>query len=250
MTDSIRNEPPLNGAEPSQKDTPTQPFDEVVTNWQIPPAAIRILRRLVEGNRRFLRGELQHPNKDQATRIRLTQGQDPEVILVTCSDSRVDYNSVFDFGLGDVFAIENAGELVIAAGQGASLDMASIEYMVKHYVDSHRCGILLVLGHTDCGAVSAALTHSAGISVGSPHLDLLLDSVRANIPEDVQQQPGLALEQATKANASAVLNSILEHSEIVRAAQAGGHLVVVQATYILETGEVRFLCGIEKLSVV
>ncbi len=209
----------------------------------VSPEGLEILQRLIEGNKRFVAGVLQHPRQDAHTRAEVARGQHPDVILVTCSDSRVAPDCVFDAGLGDIFSIENAGGLVIAAGEDTSLDIASVEYMVQRYEEEGRCGALVVMGHTHCGAIFAAVHTPEGKSAGSPHLDLLVQSVRENIPFEVLRDPGPGLERAVKANNCAVLNSLLEKSAIVRHALESGHLVAVQATYELESGQVIFTMG-------
>ena len=194
----------------------------------------------MQGNERFVEGRLEHPHQNPARRQELAGSQDPDVILVTCSDSRVDADALFDMGLGDIFAIENAGDLVFAQGQEASLDMASIEYMANHYRHADRCGVLLVLAHTHCGAVATTLATPARQTTGSPHLDLLVDTIRTNLPVEARAEPGPGNRHAVDANAAAVLQSILQRSKIVRQAVAGGHLLALTATYDLETGWVHF----------
>jgi carbonic anhydrase len=211
-----------------------------VTGATVPDEGLAILRRLAAGNRRFVAGRLEHPRQDPVRRKELAGGQDPDVILVTCSDSRVDPDALFDAGLGDIFAIENAGGLVFALEQEASLDMASIEYMARHYGEAGRCGVLLVLAHTHCGAVAASLAAADGGGAGSPHLDLLVSTIAANVPGPVRAEPGPGNRRAAEANADAVLRSVCEGSAIVRQAVVDGHLVCLTATYDLETGHVHF----------
>lgn len=206
----------------------------------VPAEGLAIVRRLVEGNHRFVEGRLEHPNQDPARRRELAECQDPDVILVTCSDSRVDPNALFDAGLGDIFAVENAGGLVFARGQGASLDMASIEFMARHYGRTGRCGVLLVMAHTHCGAVATTLETPDGDSTGSPHLDLLVSTIRGNIPKAVQGDPGPGQRHAVDANAAAVLQSVMAGSPIARRAVNDGHLFALAATYDVETGRVHF----------
>jgi len=206
-----------------------------------PPAAgLAIVRRLAEGNGRFVDGTLSHPHQDAARRAELAAGQDPDVIVVTCSDSRVAPEVLFDAGLGDLFAIENAGGLVCAQGQEASTDLASVEYMVDHFRQRRRCGVLLALAHTHCGAVATTLGLEAGEAAGSPHLDLLVQTIRSNIPAAVRRDPGPGNRRAVDANAGAVLASIRQGSEIVRRTEAEGLLLALVATYDLESGRVYF----------
>ena len=205
-----------------------------------PAEGLAILRRLIAGNRRFAEGRLEHPHLDPGRRREVSAGQDPDAIVVTCSDSRVAAEALFDAGLGDIFTIENAGNQVLARGRETSLELASIEYMASHYLRTGRCGVLVVMAHTHCGAVAAALETPAGASAGSPHLDLLVCTIREGLPAAAQADPGPGHRHAVAANAEAVLQSVQEHSDIARRAVDGGHLLALSATYDLETGRVAF----------
>ena len=218
-----------------------------------------ILQELKDGNERFVRGESIRKPASRDERKMLENGQKPDVICICCADSRVDPSDAFDMGTGRIFEVENAGEIVIepqnSKGSGSMLKrilgirneaptstaIGTIEYMVSAMVAEDSTGVLLVLGHTHCGAVQSALEVPAGTSAGSPHLDALLQAVRNHLPQEVQDNPGEALEHAVAANAQGVVNDILEHSALVRKAVASGHLVIAQATYHLDTGKVGFL---------
>lgn len=104
------------------------------------------------------------------------------------------------------------------------------------------------MGHTECGAVQSAIPDKTAMGSGSPHLDHLIDTVRNNIPDDVRKAPGTAFETAVKANASAVLNSILNNSPLVQSAVSSGSLVIMQAIYDIHDGTVKYLGALENLA--
>jgi carbonic anhydrase len=231
----------MSSLQPSQSTNPSGdsleiPAPSTTTNRK--REALSILQRMQDGNRRFANDEMQHPHQNPGRRSELLEGQDPDVIIVSCSDSRVEPLSVFDLGLGDAFLIENAGNLVLAKGQSTSLDLASIEYMAAHFVKRERPGLLLILAHTHCGAVTETL--KANGTVASPSFQLLFDSIRGNIPDAVQADPGEGLRAAVEANSSSVLDSVISNSKIVKEAVAAEMLFLVEGTYDLESGLVSF----------
>lgn len=128
------------------------------------------LERLKEGNRRFLVSEKGSGDVSPSRRRETEElGQHPYAVVVTCSDSRVVPESIFSAGIGDLFVIRSAGNIV----DGCTL--GSIEYAVEHL----GCDLVVVMGHTHCGAVAAALE---GLDEG--HVGLILDEVRAGIGEE------------------------------------------------------------------
>jgi len=103
--------------------------------------------RLAQGNARYVAGKAKHPRQDAATRKHLTSGQQPFATVLSCSDSRVPPELVFDQGIGDLFVVRVAGNI------GGEDDLGSIEYAVEHLHTS----LIVVMGHEKCGAVTAAL---------------------------------------------------------------------------------------------
>lgn len=213
----------------------------------LPEQGKKILIDLHRGNLRYVNGCSERNPASPEERRALSVAQYPDVIAVSCSDSRVNPADIFDMNAGTIFEIGNAGEIVCnSASPGDSTLIGSIEYMVNQFVAENRCGVLLILGHDNCGAVGSALAIPENQSAGSPHLDTLLTAVRNHIPPDVQANPGEALRTAVKANASGVVNDLLEHSQIIRNALTAGHLVVAQASYHLDSGEVKFLAPVNE----
>ena len=116
-----------------------------VSHGQVEAGAAK--QKLVEGNKRFVSSQMIHPNISSQTRTELTKGQNPFAVIVSCSDSRVPPEVVFDQGLGDLFVIRTAGEVV------DDIALASIEYAVEHL----GVKLVVVMGHEKCGAVDAAV---------------------------------------------------------------------------------------------
>jgi len=190
------------------------------------------LSTLQTGNMRFYEGHLTHPNLDEARRELVAGGQHPHTIIVSCSDSRVPPEEVFDQGLGDIFSIRNAGNVM-------SLEsIASIEYAIEHL----GARFLVVMGHESCGAVGAAVASVPGKTNGSPSLDDLVRGIRKNLSsESVAAAAGdKTMRQGVKENVRASLADLLKKSAIVREAVASKGLVLGQAIYSLKTGRVEF----------
>jgi carbonic anhydrase len=113
---------------------------EVVINKNETP-----IEKLISGNKRFLDEKLIHPHQNKKTVLENQNGQHPFAVVLTCSDSRVSPEILFDQGIGDLFVIRNAGNLI------SDIDMGSIEYAVEHL----HAKLIIVLGHTECGAIKA-----------------------------------------------------------------------------------------------
>ncbi|MGZ3657576.1 MAG: carbonic anhydrase, partial [Bdellovibrionota bacterium] len=133
---------------------------------------------LQSGNARFAEGHSLHPNQDPARREVVATAQHPLAIVISCSDSRVPPETVFDQGLGDLFTVRLAGNVM---GPEA---IASVEYAVEH-LGAH---LLIVLGHDSCGAVAAAVQAKTGASNGSPSLDILVKEIRSGLTAPAIQQ--------------------------------------------------------------
>jgi carbonic anhydrase len=189
------------------------------------------LKRLEEGNARFVAGNIQHPN-DNTARAKETSehGQHPFATILACSDSRCPVELIFDQGIGDIFAIKVAGNV-----SGAS-QLGSIEYGVAHT----GTGLVVVLGHTKCGAVTAACT-------GGGHEGNIESLVQAIAPavliaEVSSGKTGKdAIEDAVRANVYVQIKALLDGSEILREAVEANKALVVGAVYDIATGKVTFL---------
>ena len=177
------------------------------------------LEKLLQGNRRYLAGLPGSRYGMAERRKEIAEGQKPFAVVVCCSDSRVGPEVVFDQGLGDIFVIRTAGEVVDDVG------LASIEYAVEHVGST----LVLVLGHERCGAVTAAL--AGGEAPG--HIGALVKAIAPAV-EESKGAPGDALDNAVRAHIRAVARRLREvvHEHKVE---------VVGARYDLDTGVVEVI---------
>lgn len=194
------------------------------------------LQRLIDGNRRFVNDE---PNprrhSDQAKRAELVADQKPFAIILGCSDSRVPAEMVFDQGLGDLFVIRVAGN-VVAPSQVGSVEFAA------EWFDTQ---LVVVLGHTCCGAVSATLDELTGQGTHpSRNLRSIVDRVRPAVEPlletELVKNPALLAARAVRANIRASAGQLRHGSEVLEKLILEGKLLVVGAEYSLETGVVDF----------
>jgi carbonic anhydrase len=181
------------------------------------------LEDLISGNKRFFNGQMKHPHETPAFREILSHGQHPEAAILTCSDSRVAPEIIFDVGLGDLFTIRVAGNIVDDAVLG------SLEYAVEHL----HVPLIIVLGHSDCGAIKATL---AG---GEPktHIQSLCSEIQASGVSDLDD----TLEHAISSHILSETKKISQSEPILKEALSQGKVKVVSALYHLENGQVEFL---------
>jgi carbonic anhydrase len=195
------------------------------------PSADEALARLVDGNRRFLRGETRSAAFRRETLADLAKGQRPYATVLGCSDSRVPPEWLFDTGLGELFVIRVAGNVLSPEVAG------SLQYAGSYL----QTPLFVVLGHEGCGAVGAALaTRHEGEQFRS-RVQLLLASIVPGLPEPVAQEtPEERLSRAVEGNVRWTMRQILDSPE-GRARVAEGRMAIVGAVYEIETGRVRFL---------
>lgn len=181
------------------------------------------LRLLTEGNARFAADRRRVGRTDPERRTELAQSQAPFATVLGCSDSRVPFEHVFDAGIGDVFAIRNAGQIA------DDVVLGSIEFAVV----ALGTPLVVVLRHTLCGAVKAA---RSGEPVPAPHLQALVDAIAPSVERVRATDPGVEQEAVGAAHLEATMRTILERSGAVSDAIAEGRLAVVGATYDLASG--------------
>jgi carbonic anhydrase len=183
---------------------------------------------LLAGNQRYVTNHQQHPDESLAWRVELTKGPHPIAVILGCADSRVPPELIFDQGLGDLFVIRVAGNIVDDAV------LASIEYAVEHLGTK----LVVVLGHEKCGAVSAVV--EGGPAAG--HLGALFTAIRPAM-EAASKEPGDKVHNCVIANARRVAAQIRESEPVLKKQVAGKVLKVLAADYALDTGKVTLLDG-------
>lgn len=196
-------------------------------------SADEALTRLTLGNKRFLAG--QRGQDAQETRLRRAQvanDQDPFAIILGCSDSRVPAEMVFDQGLGDLFVIRVAGNIV-APSQIGSIEFAAAKF------NTH---LVVVLGHTQCGAILATIEElQQDTDEQSPNLRSIVDRVRPAVEPLLADGDDDIVGRAVRANVKASVENLKHGSEILEDLVDLGTLSIVGAEYSLETGRVEFL---------
>lgn len=188
---------------------------------------------LREGNARFLAATPQHTRTTSELLAETAAGQTPFAAVLACADSRVPIELIFDRGVGDLFVVRVAGNTIGPLTEG------SIEFAVAQL----GVPLVLVLGHTSCGAVGAAMNGESGLP--SKSLGAVVRPILPSCEDARAAHPGEAddelVDYAAAANAVRQARSLVESSEIVRSSVERGEIRVVSAIYDLATGEVRWL---------
>ncbi|MBL0210090.1 MAG: carbonic anhydrase [Holophagaceae bacterium] len=198
------------------------------------------LERLREGNRRFVADVRNRDNPTgQTRRVELAAGQEPFAIILGCSDSRVPAEIVFDQGLGDLFVIRVAGNIV-AASQVGSVEFAAARYGTR---------LVVVLGHSQCGAILATLEELQQPSGNQSRnlrsiVDRVRPSVEALLETGLRDDPEALVRQAVRANIRVSANHLRHGSEVLEQLVQEDGLLIVGAEYSLETGTVDFFDGV------
>lgn len=196
------------------------------------PSPDLVLKELEAGNKRFTEGRPLHLQQDVARRTELAKGQNPGAVVLSCADSRVPPELLFDKGLGELFTIRVAGNTL-----GAGV-VSSIEYAVEHL----GTRLIVVMGHESCGAVQAALSTPPDQSAGSHDLDFLVSSIRPAI-EGISRSiasEDKSLRGPVTQNVNYVVKGLLDRSAIVRKKVESGSVRIVPSIYSLKTGRVVF----------
>lgn len=184
------------------------------------------LQKLLDGNSRFVAGTPERPRQNLKRRAEIAEHQAPEAIILSCSDSRVAPEILFDQGLGDLFVIRTAGQVV------DNVPLASIEYGAEHL----KVPLIIVLGHKRCGAVKA--TVDGGELPG--HLHSLTFPIKAAV-ETVKSHDGDLLDNAIKANVRLIVKQLQNSEPILSHLVKDNKLTVVGAYYDLDTGAVSLV---------
>ena len=199
------------------------------------PSADEALARLMDGNRRFLEGEVSRGAFQRETLAELAKAQRPYATVLGCSDSRVAPELIFDATLGELFVVRVAGNVLSPEIAG------SLQY-AGSYLETP---LFVVLGHEGCGAISAALATKHQGEQFRSRVQLLLASILPGLPDlDAQLSPEDQLSRAVESNVQWTVRRIFDSPEgQVRMAEGGTK--IVGAVYEIETGRVRFLPPVE-----
>jgi carbonic anhydrase len=195
------------------------------------PTADEVIAILTQGNERFATDHPLYPHEGAARRAEVAAGQHPLATVISCSDSRVPPEILFDEGLGDLFVVRVIGNI------GGADETGSAEYGVEHL----GTPLLVVLGHTGCGAVTAAVTHAEVHGSIPP----LLAHIQPAVRTARHDHPGLKREElipeAIRANVFHSIEELFARSEAIRTRVRAGKLKVVGAIYDLQSGRVNWL---------
>jgi carbonic anhydrase len=183
------------------------------------------LARLKTGNDRFVKGAQSTAPLGATTRQALTKEEHPFAMVLSCADSRVPPEYIFNVGLGDLFVVRAAGQVVDRSV------LASLEYGAERL----QVPLLVVMGHESCSAVKAAVDAERG---EGPNLEYLVSHIRAGISHSPSERQDLR--GAILANVEQVINDAMSGSQILKQAATSGHLQVVGAYYELGSGTVIF----------
>lgn len=185
---------------------------------------------LKNGNTRFVKHTLRNDGDHAKDRARLVAGQKPHSIVLSCSDSRVPPEVVFDQKLGEIFVIRTAGESLDASA------LASIEYAIEHLGSN----LIVVMGHESCGAVKAALATLDGADAGSPWLNKLVQDLHPHVRSFKGKPVSEGALVEGWANVTGVAKDLVDRSQIVRDAVNSGEVKIQTALYHLGSGVVEF----------
>ncbi|MFV0531622.1 MAG: carbonic anhydrase [Flavobacteriales bacterium] len=183
-----------------------------------------VIQRLKEGNQRFVADKLDGKLQDSTRREKLTIGQAPKAIILSCADSRVVPELAFDSGLGELFVVRVAGNVA------NSSSIASIEYAVAHLASE----VIVVLGHQNCGAVTAAIQGGDN----GYNLNHLLSHIT---PAIAASNKGAELNDIVKKNAEMNVEELKNRSIIIKKAVEQGKVKIIPAYYNLHSGKIDFL---------
>ncbi|PMC61529.1 beta-hydroxylase [Corynebacterium xerosis] len=184
-----------------------------------------VWKHLLDGNHRFVEGHSAHPNQDPSRREKLTAGQNPAVVVLSCSDSRVPVEIIFDQGLGDIFVIRTAGHITDLSV------LASLEFAV----DSLGVSLVVVLGHESCGAVKAAHSALEGGALPGGFQRVLVEKVTPSLlaaRKDGQND----IQDLERRHVREIVNHIVDRSPEIKSRLSDGKVGVVGMRYHLGDG--------------
>lgn len=217
-----------------EKGTPKESGVVELSRPDVVTSGDEALELLKEGNERFVADTLAKIDTGQERREKLTAGQKPFAIILSCSDSRVPPELVFDQGLGDLFIIRVAGNV------DDTISIGSIEYAAEHL----HTPLLVVMGHSKCGAVTATIEGGdvpPNIAAIAAKISPAVAAVKAHGEAEGEE----LIEESVVENVKTVIKSIEANSPILKELAESGKIKIVGAKYHLDSGEVEFLEGEE-----
>ena len=232
------NELLLQGAHQTTSQTKTDPPSQIQNSTIVEHHGLSVnsvepekaLSWLKNGNIRFTKNYLRKDGQSKNDIAKLTSGQKPHSIVLSCSDSRVPPEIVFDQKLGEIFTVRTAGEAL------ASNAIASIEYAIEHL----GARLILVMGHTSCGAVKTALGTMNGEDAGSPHLNELVKDIHPRLVEFKGKKTSAFLKDESWANTLGVGRDLMAKSKLIEQAVKSGKVKIETAIYNMNSGQVEF----------
>lgn len=186
---------------------------------------------LVDGNQNFVHGTPAHPRQDADVRRAIANKQTPFAALFGCSDSRLAAEMIFDVGLGDLFVVRNAGQVI------AETILGSLEFAVEVL----KVPLILVLGHDECGAVRATMDASAGkLEVEGEFIHNLVARIMPTV-EKSHAHGETSIDDITARHVADTIDELLDRSNVISNAVKTGKLAVVGANYKLELGDIHMV---------
>lgn len=210
------------GYETQEKNGPGNALNKINSKTEevLAMTAERALQMLKDGNERFVKGKTT-PHDFASERKANADGQKPFAIVVYCSDSRSPAEHIFDAGVGEIFGIRTAGNIL------DPITLGSIEYAAEHL----ETKLVVIMGHTKCGAVTASCKSESAPG----NINAIVQKIRP-----IAEQNGLDVDRSISANVGAVVSETSEKSEIIQHLESKG-LKIAGAVYDIETGKVAFL---------
>jgi carbonic anhydrase len=197
------------------------------------PKPDTVLENLLEGNNRFVEGKLLHPGRAPKDFTALAEAQAPHAVIVGCADSRVAPELIFDQGIGDLFVVRIAGNVISGAG---AIVKGSIEYAVAEL----GVRLIVVLGHTGCGACKAAIEHVEANDALPGAIGDLINPIRT-VVRMVAGQPGNKLANVITGNVKEGVKRLKGLNPILSKFVGSGEMKVVGGVYELSTGKVEMV---------
>jgi carbonic anhydrase len=194
-------------------------------------------RRLREGNERFVSGESSHPNQDASRRSSLVENQHPFAVIFGCSDSRLAAEIIFDVGLGDVFVVRTAGQVIDDAVLG------SLEYSIGVL----GVPLIVVLGHDSCGAVQATKTAVETGQMPAGFIRDLVERITPSVLTSLRNDDAAEVNDMVVEHVKQTSHRLVDSSRVISDAIESGRTAVIGLSYSLAEGRAHLVSGIGEL---